>query len=111
MELGSYATLFNDSMSATRYEIMQRYVNSEDKFARWRGKDKRMWRSLYRERVRNDPETLVAGLVPSADRGAGRGGSPSNYRRLAIRKGAPSPTMLLMFLAFSLVSLFVYYIN
>ena len=34
MELGSYATLFNDSMSATRYEIMQRYVNSEDKFAR-----------------------------------------------------------------------------
>jgi hypothetical protein len=74
MELGSYATLFNDSMSATRYEIMQRYVNSEDKFARWRGKDKRMWHSLFRERVRNDRETLVTGLEPSADPGRGGGG-------------------------------------
>jgi len=30
-----------------------------------------MWHSLFRERVRNDRQTLVAGLVPSADRGAG----------------------------------------
>jgi hypothetical protein len=31
-----------------------------------------MWHSLSRKRVRNDRETLITGLVPSADRRAGR---------------------------------------